>query len=277
MRKARPPVLLSSRSPLWGVLVAAGLLGCPKRVDFGPRGEIRDAAEVLRLLAEAEARVTSIDAEGRLSFEAKEGKASLGAFLVAVEPGRLQLQAMDFFGRPQSQLVSDGQRFGLYLAAEGLYFLGPASPANLARFVRVPLSPEELVSLLLGRAPRLAAEWRLEVDREAGAYRLSGSAGPRSQTVWVDPVTFRALRTEVAGDTPYRARFEDLKVAGPVAFPRTIVLESPQQEGVRIDLQYQQLTVNGQPDPSLFAPEPPEGVRIIELDERGDALSPTPD
>jgi hypothetical protein len=264
-----------------GVLVAAGLLGCPRRIDFGPRGELRDPSEVLQLLAAAEARVSSVDAEGRLSFEAPEGKASLGALLVAAQPGCLQLQAMDFFGRPQSLLVSDGQRFGLYLAQEGVYYLGPASPANLARFVRVPLSPEDLVSLLLGRAPRLpaTAAWRLEVDPDAGAYRLSASEGGRRQTLWVDPTTFRPLRTELEGDTHYRARFDDLEPTGRGAFPRTVVLESPEGQGapVRIELKYQELAVNQGPDPSLFAPEPPEGVQVVELDERGDALSPSPE
>src|SRR5687767_13643150 len=124
----------SWRITLWTVLVAAGSLGCPKRIDFGPEGEIRDPAEVLRRLAEAESRVTSIDIEGRLSFQAPEGRAALSTFLVAAEPGRLQLLSLDFFGRPQAQLVSDGQRFGLFVAEEGTYFLGPASPANLARF-----------------------------------------------------------------------------------------------------------------------------------------------
>ncbi|HEY8211673.1 MAG TPA: DUF4292 domain-containing protein [Myxococcaceae bacterium] len=249
----------------------AGLLGCPRRIDFGPHGEVRDSRELLALVDQAEGAATSIDAEGQVRFDLPEGQATVGAFVSASAPASLQIQANDFFGRPQSVLACDGQRFGLWVAQEEAYYTGPATPENLARFIRVPLPPEEVVALLLGRAPRIAAPgWALEVDRQEGAYRLSGTDGQRSQSLWIDPVTARPVRSEVTsrGGAGYRARFGDVQPA-PAPFPRMISLESlGAGSPARLELRASKLALNETIDPARFSPEAPDGVRVIEVSHR---------
>jgi len=257
----------------------AGLLGCPRRIDFGPRGELHDPQELLALVDQAEQAATSLSAEGQVHFDLPEGQATVGAFVSAAAPASLNLQANDFFGRPQSVLACDGTRFGLWVAAENAYYLGPATPANLARFIRVPLSPVEVVALLLGRAPRIAAaRWTLEVDREAGAYRLRGSDGQRSQSLWVDPLTARPVRSEVTSDAGgYRARFGELQPGPPFPFPRLVALESLSRASpARLELRAAKLALNEAIDPSQFSPDPPEGIRAIEVDGAGVPRSPSP-
>lgn len=260
----------------------AGLLGCPRRMDFGPRGELRDPQELLALVDQAEQSATSLSAEGQVRFDVPEGQATVGAFAAAAAPASLQIQANDFFGRPQSVLACDGRRFGLWVAAENAYYTGPATPANLARFLRVPLAPEEVVALLLGRAPRIAAgAWKLEVDREAGAYKLSATStdGQRTQSLWVDPLTVRPVRSEVAptsGEGGYRARFSDFQ-SGTPPFPKRIALESlARSSPAKVELRASTLALNEAIDPSQFSPDPPEGITAIEVDESFVPRSPSP-
>ena len=261
----------------------AGLLGCPKRLDFGPRGQLHDPQELLALVDQAERAATSFTAEGQVRFSVPEGQATLGAFAAAAEPASLQLQANDFFGRPQSVLACDGKRFGLWVAQENAYYVGPATPSNLARFLRVPLQPEEVVALLLGRAPRIdAPAWKLEVDREEGAYRLSATSadGQRSQSLWVDPLTARPVKSEVtsgagAAAGGYQARFGDFQ-PGPPPFPKRITLESLSRASpARLELHADRVTLNEAIDPAQFSPDPPEGTPAIEVDESFVPRSPS--
>jgi hypothetical protein len=260
----------------------AGLLGCPRRsIDFGPRGQITDVQELLRLVDEAERSTSSISAEGQVRFELPEGQATVGAFASAAEPASLMIQANDFFNRPQSVLACDGERFGLWAAQEGAYYVGPATPANLARFLRVPLSPQEVVAMLLGRAPRVTpgTPWRFLVDRDERAYQLT-TLSPESigQRLWIDPITARPVKSEIntSQHDGYRVTFSDFQPAGDraVPFPRRITLESLGQKA-KLELRLSKVTLNEQLDPAQFSPDPPEDVTPIELDATGAARSPT--
>ena len=259
----------------------AGLLGCPKRLDFGPRGQLQDPQELLALVDQAEQAATSLTAEGQVRFSVPEGQVTLGAFASAAAPASLQIQANDFFGRPQSVLACDGKRFGLWVAQENAYYVGPATPANLARFLRVPLAPEEVVALLLGRAPRIdAAAWKLEVDREEGAYKLSATSadGQRSQSLWVDPLTARPVKSAVTSGGAaggYLARFGDFQPGSP-PFPKRIALESLSASSpARLELRADRVTLNEEIDPAQFSPDPPEGTPAIEVDESFVPRSPS--
>jgi hypothetical protein len=258
----------------------AGLLGCPRApMEFGPRGPLTDPQELLRLVDQAEHSASSISAEGQVTFDMPEGKATVGAFASAAEPASLMIQANDFFGRPQSVLSCDGQRFGLWVAQEGAYYVGPATPANLARFLRVPLAPAEVVAMLLGRAPRIDAKapWELTVDHDERAYRLTARAEASSQRLWIDPVTTRPVKSEVLGASGggYRVTFSDVQPAGAIPFPRRITLESLGQR-VKLELRAAKVALNEQIDPAQFSPDPPEDVTPIELDATGARRSPTP-
>lgn len=262
------------------LILLAGLLGCPRPVDFGPRGRIGDPQELLRLVDEAEHSASSISAEGQVRFDLPEGQATVGAFASAAEPASLMIQANDFFGRPQSVLACDGERFGLWVAPEAAYYVGPATPANLSRFLRVPLSPREVVAMLLGRAPRIDAQgpWVLDIDPHERAYRLAGrgEAGAR-QMLWIDPVTGRPVKSEVlpaGGAGAYRLRFSDFQPSGAIPFPRRITLESLGQKA-KLELTASKVTLNEQLDPAQFSPDPPEDVTPIELDATGAPRSPT--
>ncbi|HEY8210967.1 MAG TPA: DUF4292 domain-containing protein [Myxococcaceae bacterium] len=254
-----------------------GLLGCPRRIDFGPGGQVTDPEELLARVDQAEGSATTVSAEGQVRFDVPEGKATVGAFVSASAPASLQMQVNDFFGRPQSVLACDGQRFGLWVAQEGAYYLGPATPANLARLLRIPLAPEEVVAMLLGRAPRIApgTPWDLAVDPEEGAYRLSTRSEAGSQRLWVDPVTARPVKSEIAtAGGGYRVRFGDFQPAGGIPFPRRITLESLTRKET-LELHASQVTLNEAIDPGQFSPEPPDDVTPIELDEAGAPRSPS--
>jgi hypothetical protein len=190
-------------------------------------------------------------------------------FIAAARPAFLHFEVLGFFGEPRAILVSDGQAFALLQNDQGQYFHGPATPENVSRLLPVVLSGPELVSILLGAAPRIPAE-RLSAQAlaEAPAYLVTLWQGDRSQKLWIHPDNHRVLKSEVRGASAYDLLFEDFQATGAIDFPRKITLFASSGSAT-LELRYQELRVNPDLEPALFKLAPPAGAKVIELDENG--------
>lgn len=258
------------------MLVALALLplylGCPKRVPPLPEERIEDPERLLELTEAVEAAVVSVKGEGRLALDTPQGKGQVTLFGAAARPDLLHLEILDFFGRPQAILVAAGGRF--YVYQEGRAYRGPATAANMARVFPLALPPEELVALLLGQAPQVptAAPMSLAVDTEAGAYLVQRAGdGGRTQTLWVDPWTYRVMRSVIeepggGGEDVFFRDFQTMTAESGMktVFPKHVGV-STQGGRVRAELRYTHVALNEELDPSLFDVEPPEGVPVFEI------------
>jgi hypothetical protein len=253
---------------VWILFLAVAWLGCPKRFETSQVGASLDARELLDLTSKVESQVFSIRGEGRLKVAAPGSRSTVTVFVAAARPAFLHFEVLGFFGEPQAILVSDGQTFALLQNDQGKYFHGPATPENVSRLLPVVLSGPELVSILLGAAPRIPAE-RLSAQAlaEAPAYLVTLWQGDRSQKLWIHPDHHRVLKSEVHGPTAYDLLFEDFQATGAIDFPRKITLFA--SGSATLELRYQELRVNPDLEPARFKLAPPVGAKVIELDENG--------
>ncbi len=234
---------------------------CPRRpIDFGKEGEPRSDADLLARVRAAELSVTSLKGEAKLKAATQQGSGTAGLFVAVKEPAFIHLQALDFFGRPLAQLVTDGSVFGLYDAQAGKYFKGPASAANLRRVLPVVVPPAELAALFLGRVPRVDAEPSVSLDRERGRY----VADYGRQRVEIEPPSYRV----VFSTTPsgYEVEMGGIEEKGGVTFPSTASLSA---NGSRMELKWKDVELNVTPEAELFDMAPPEGVPVVEVDAMG--------
>ncbi len=247
-------------------------LGCPKRIDFGPTGEIKDAGELLKLTAQAEEQIVSVKGDSRLKINSAQGKGTVSLFVAISRPSFVHLEALGFFGKPQAVFVSDGRRFGLYQADDGKYYRGLASPHNLSLFLPIVLPIGELVELLLGQAPRIQAQTAsLQLDQPSRAYLVTISGDAIVQKLWIEPSSHRVRKSEIPGTEGYVVEFDAFESAGAAAYPRQVKL-SARSPSTKLELRYTDVTVNERPDPSLFELEPPSGVLVIDVDESGNPV-----
>ncbi|MBX7116548.1 MAG: DUF4292 domain-containing protein [Myxococcaceae bacterium] len=260
-----PPFL----STLW-LAAALWLMGCPKRpLDLGPEGEARSAAELLKRIAVAESQVVSMKGDAKLRVESPGQNGTVTLFVAVTHPAYVHLEALGFFNQPQAVLVSDGEKFGMYDAQTQRYYRGPATAANMGRFLPVVLPPDELAALMLGRSPRIPAEeTEMSFDAEAGVYWLTLKRGGVVQKLTVQPPSYRVVKSEVTGMQAYNSRFEDIEDVGPATYPRRVVLEVPGQS-IRVELNYKDVTVNEAPDLTLFEMSAPANVPVVDVDAQG--------
>jgi outer membrane lipoprotein-sorting protein len=237
------------------------LAGCPPRADVRTT-PVPDAMALLGEVEAIEARVAALQSQARVRVESGGKRGNLTAFVAVAAPASVHLEVLDFFGRPSAILVSDGQRFVLYQAETGIWLRGPATPENLARILPVALPPEELVAMLLGRAPRIAdTRPELQIDAEANAFRVILRSADRSQQLWVDPGTRRVVRSQLSGPSGYGLTFEDFTDIRQVPFPRKLGFTGP----ATVVLEYTDPRLGEGPPASLFRAEPPTGARVEEV------------
>jgi hypothetical protein len=168
---------------------------------------------------------------------------------------------LDFFGRPQSVLSTDGVRFGLYDGQHGKFYRGPATAANLSRALPVHLPPKELAALLLGRVPRVQEPASMTFDASKRVFVVT--LGER-QRLEVSPPSYRVVKSELPGS--YSVEMGDIEQLGGVTMPRHAALHVP---GTDLELTYKDIELNVKPDPALFDLSPPEDVPVVELDAAG--------
>lgn len=261
-------------SPLL-ISVALVLSGCPKRIaDFGKDGEPKSAEELLRRINVAESQIYSIKGDAKLVVDSPQGKGSVALFAAVVHPAYIHIEQLDFFNRPQSMFVTDGARFGLYMAQEGKYYRGPATPVNLSRFLPLVMPPAELAAVMLGRAPRIPADsLEMRFDDKKQQLVLVITKEKARQTLFVQPPSYRVVSSTAENLNAYGLEFEDLSVENGVTLPRHATLDARSAK-TKVELVWKDVTLNEAPDMTLFDFEPPDEIPVVEVDANGAPSEP---
>ncbi len=250
------------------------LAACPRvPLDFGRDGEAHTAEELLKRTELVESQVIGLKGDGRLSVDTPQGKGSVSLFIGVLHPSFIHIEQLDFFGKPQGVLITDGKTFGLYDASQAKYFHGPATPPNLARFLPLVMEPTELAALMLGRAPRIPYDSStLSLDPEKRVYVVTLTKAQVTQHLEIDPRSARVLKSRVEGASTYDAEFGDVTELKGVYYPKRVTIDAKLQK-THVELTTKDIELNAAPDLTLFEMASPEGVPSTEVDENGDLRS----
>jgi outer membrane lipoprotein-sorting protein len=250
--------------PLFLLLLA----GCPPRVD------VRSAPppDATALLAEVDAmdtRVAALQSQAKAHVDARGKKGNVQMFVAASAPASVHLEVLDFFGKPSGILISDGKQFVMLASDTGTWLRGAATAENVSRVLPVQLPPDQLVAMLLGRAPRLPDPApTLVADPEQNVFRVTLKADGRTQELWVDPGRRRVVRSHVDGAGEYTLTFDRFEEVRGAPFPRSITFAGAGS----VALEYTDLRLGEQPDATVFTPQAPPGVPVEQIDTRSGSL-----
>lgn len=248
-----------------GILILSMLLvACPRRaVELGKDGAPRSAEDLLKRIEFAEAQITSLNGDAKLFVDSPQGKGAVDLFLAVAPPASLHIEQLDFFGRPQAVMMTDGHAFGLF--QDGRFLRGTATPQNLARLLPIVIPPGELAAVLLGRAPRMPYETlEMRFDDRSQRFVLTLKQGAATQTLEVQPPSYRVVHSEAQGFDAYALTFGDLTEQNGVTLPKSVTLEAASSK-TKLELTLKSVTLNEAPDESMFVPEAPPDVPVEEL------------
>jgi hypothetical protein len=216
-----------------------------------------------------ESKIHSVKGQARLKLDSPEQKGVVEVLVAARHPDSIHLQLLDGLGRPVRIFVSHAGRFALWDMEKGTFYRGVATQNNLARFLPLYFSPEELVKVLLGAAPRLpGAKAQPEISLEgAQTMELLLTTENLSQRLRVQPKNFRVTESEVRGTQNYQLTFASfVRVGSQKVFPERRILKvlSPP---LFLELSYTDYSVDLSLEEKLFILVPPPGIRVVDVEE----------
>jgi len=226
----------------------------------------QSAAELLVALPASS--VLSAQGQARLDAYMQGDRRSVTLLVVANRPDQVQFQALaptlDLLGL----LSSDGRRFVSFERSAATCQVGLACPANMQRFLPIPMPAADMVAALLGDLRPLAVpaeQQRLVWDGERRLYRLD--LGPTTgwrQELFVDPTSRLAI-----GAVWYvgARRVASVQYGGersPGALPASVRVKVSEPES-DITIEYRDMQINQPISAEIFAVQCPAGTREVWL------------
>ncbi|MGB8330661.1 MAG: DUF4292 domain-containing protein [Polyangiales bacterium] len=194
-----------------------------------------DPADALRDHQRRQSGWQSIKAEARVTQSGRHGRIRGSVLIFLQKPNRVRFDVMTQFGTA-AVLTSDGETFQLSDLREGVFLYGPTCPANISRLLGVAVDAEDILRLLTGDTPIIAAvEQSMECRDGRYVVTLAAEDGTRQELVFSvdeadldEPPEVQALTlrrsTERApdGTSRWEARYDDHIQVDGHAFPTNI-------------------------------------------------------
>jgi hypothetical protein len=238
------------------LLVLVLLAGCVARVSpLTPT----TADALLASLTARRAAITSL----RARVHVKTGLARLWTHqaLLVQRPAAVRIDVLSPFGLTLA-LGTLGDTLWAYPPAEGVLYEGPATPANLARFVGAPVEVPDLVDILLGVAPNRQPVGPVHFEVVSGrVYQLTLPLADGAQLLRFSGDTLELQEVEEVRDERLTMRVKLAEYEQ--GFPRRLDVEVPATTQ-SATLAYDSIEPNAPLARGLF--EPPGAERVLPLE-----------
>ncbi len=236
---------------LWLLFLFIGLAACA-RLPAAPAGDrplIASADELLQQLQERAAAVTGLKARGNVAVTSPQKNYSGNILLTAVKPDRLRVDILNFWGQSLVTFVNDGQEMKLLVYGDSKLYRGPATPANLSRFLPVVISQEDFLAALTGHLafPRYEKPVLLpNPDPAVYFLELTDRQSQEKVKLTVEAKTLHLLSAQwfsLQGQETLRAEFSNFLLSGGVSGPSDIRLTAAEEES-QVRVRYRDVTFN---------------------------------
>lgn len=226
------------------------------------------AEEILRQVDARQQAVQGFKGLAQVKVSSPEKTLSAQHVLFARRPALLRVESLSPLGTPMLYVVTDGQKLNLYQPGENRYYQGTFQASSLSLALPSELTPEEVVSFLLGGVPRRDYEKiSIRADRKEGLWvldLLSPSRG-ESQTLWVHPQSFHILRAEFNRPRfSYHIYYSDFRQTKGILFPQRMLLTSVDPQ-TKISVEFQEMELNPGWEGQDFLLPVPRGATVLSL------------
>jgi hypothetical protein len=219
-------------------------------------------AEVLRIIDRRDSGKNFMKGVAQVVVNTEKGRYPLTLAIIAAKPAALRLETIPVIGLPNFFLSIQNGQIKVYLPQQGEYYVGPATVDNIKTFFPIQLPVSDLVALLMGCRPAMAAKHTLlQGSMEGESYRVNilSRENKPLQSLWLDPANLSLTRWERFGknvELVVTVNFDEYFQDNDVSMPRRIRFQMPGRDEQSISLRY---------DGATFAPLTHEAKRLFDL------------
>ncbi len=213
--------------------------------------------------------IRSFRITGRVDHFGEAHRVQGKIFLFAELPGALRIELVSPFGNPLSVLTVDKGIFTLHDLRDGRYLTGPAEPCNIARLVRIPLPPDDVIRILTGHTPVIEGNKAVTWDRN-GFYKVEIENPHQSQHLEVDPkkqvLELQRSHLKDTDGTIFDITYDKWVSVSGIAIPHEIRVKMPRHKAdllLRYDKEGVELNVSL--PKNAFTPSPKDGVHVEQV------------
>lgn len=245
------------------LLIVAMLLvnGCASHVVPDGKSTV-SSQQLLNHLYQNQLDHQALSALAEVKIEQGDKNWSSTQGVLAQQPNRLRLDAVNFFGQLLFQMAVDGPRLHAYVPSEQKHYIGDATMQNVQRFTGLPLAVIDLVALLLNTLPPGVLESSLPIVTEQGLDLQLAPGVLYSLTF--DGERLVSIVHSVDDYVLYQVNYSE--ALAEVDFPRQIELLVP-MNNLQMFLKFEDVELNPQLTAQRFELMIPDGTEETPLAE----------
>lgn len=245
------------------------LYGCSMAPKTTARLNVSSPEAVLSSLAAQIPSEATLQALADIQITTRGGRYPLKLALLLKKPAWLRVEAIPFFGPPNFFLSVRDQTLKVFLAETRVFYISPATMDNVARYLPLKMSPEEMIAILMGTYPAPSGQDRFLQGRlEGDHYRIDMGGPLKRQCLWVRMTDGFLERFEAYQDQRrlYQVRFEEpLRVDGAM-IPQGITIVFESEDRASFSIRYAEIRILKTSDPAMFDLDVPPGIKPTHLD-----------
>ena len=243
--------------------------GCAAMPPMNERTDFLSPEAALKHIAAQIPDDVALQATANIQMTIREERYPLKLALVLKKPDFLRVEAIPLFGPPVFFLSVRDQTLKVFLSGNRAFYIGHATPDNIARYVPLKMTPDEMIAVLMGTAPPFSGQnTLLQGGLEGDHYRIDIRGTLKRQSLWLRMEDGFLEHLEVHQDqgSSYRVHFEDpLRIGGSV-FPQKLTIFFEGEAITVLSIRLADIQLLKQWDPAIFDLKAPPGVDPVYLD-----------
>lgn len=207
-----------------------------------------------------------ISAMAEIDLVTFRGNHKIKAIILLKRPSCLRLEILSPLGIPEYYLVATPEKMNVFIPSKNIYYQGKPEVANLAKFIYLPLSIEDIVLIMSGSFPPINEEKvSYKSYKEAGSLIVeaeSGKSGSQIIKLRNDLKLSSFIQKDNLGQEEYNVQYGEYSEES--GLPLSIVVSL--SNGITsMNVKYRDAKIEENSDPSIFDLQIPENMETVFL------------
>jgi outer membrane lipoprotein-sorting protein len=247
------------------------LSGCVKqRVIAEQAADIsfRTDVDYLEVIDERFSKLNTFQGKGKLKISnSKKSDSATGIFVIK-KPDSIRLESFSVFGQAVFFLASNYDSFSVFIPSENNYYTGQNTLENIKKVLPLDTSIKDFSYYLIGEFRKDEGDNAIVKFLEDRKIYKIYFYGDENKVIYFDP-EFSVIKKCVVYDSEEEIKslitYSEFEDVDGIMLPMHISIKFPRLDA-RIEVDYDEITLNESIKSKLFVLDTPDDVNIINLD-----------